>query len=213
MGWTAVTNTRGMGPTPRYVGPMWTPSAYVAGNYYYCNAPAAAPTPFTTVNNTCLVSPWVVTASITVTRLFFQFTVAGEANSYVRLGIWNDTGSNKPGTLVLDAGTISTGTGNAGTVATGGTPGVKEVTVSQALTPGLYWVGGAVQNSPTTAPTLYLAVAAGSQHWNQPMGTTLPGANVTSWGWSQTGVSGAFGTFTATPTLSSFPPRIGFKVT
>ena len=202
------------GPAPTVAGQSYYPPGYVSGQYYYCNSPNSSATG-TLGNSTLRVSLWTVTAKITVTKLFAEFTVAGEANSYIRLGIWNhDSSTGKPSTLVLDAGTISTGTGNAGSVATGGTPGVYEVSITNSgisLSPGAYWVGAAVQNAPTTQPTLRsIASASLPQHF--PLGASLPAAGTAILG-AGASQSGAFSSLSASVTTTgTAPPRIGFKV-
>lgn len=207
MAWSATVNIVGpQGSTATIdasnVGFNRMPTAYIAANYYQCNAPAVTVTT-ALPNNTIRVSPWVVTASITITRLTTEFTVAGNAGSVFRLGIWNDTGYGQPGTLLLDAGTI----------ATTGTVGNKEITVSQALTPGLYWVGGAAQNAATTAPTMRgITNHYGMQQFLLPLGTTIPAAGAQVFAIDGGTASGAFANIT-TPTATSAAPRIGFKVT
>lgn len=195
--------------TSNDIGNAYTPSNYISGNYYYATG---SQTPSTAVlaNNLVRVSPWVVTDTITITRLFCEFTVAGEANSVFRIGIWNhDATTARPGTLVIDAGTISTGTGNAGSVSTGGTPGVYEITVSQSISPGFYWIGGAVQGATTTAPTM--RIVSNTANNFSPIGTSLPGA-----GTSQAGAvftqSGAFTTASSMTNSGLAGARIGFKV-
>lgn len=49
--------------------------------------------------------------------------------SLVRLGIYNDNGAGQAGTLLVDAGTVNAAT-----------PGAKEITISQELGPGWYWL-------------------------------------------------------------------------
>lgn len=66
-----------------------------------------------------------------------QTAVAG---STVRLGIYADNGSGRPGALILDAGTVDAAT-----------DGVKEIVISQSLAAGLYWVGSVSQGG---APNL-----------------------------------------------------------
>lgn len=193
------------------VGPNWLPSAYVSGNYYLTSCQSAT-TSFASLDGWCHAAPWVVTASITVTRLFIDLVTAGEANSYVRLGIYADDGFGRPGAKVLDAGTISTGSGNAGTVATGGTAGMYEIAVSQALTPGLYWAACAYQNSATTRPTIRNILGSSATQWNMPLGTALPAANSTYIGWVAAGVTGALPSTFGSPIATTLAPRIGFKV-
>lgn len=198
--------------TAATVGQAWFPSSYVAGNYYFCNSHQGSSTSNALGNNNCRASLWIVTSEITVTRLFAAFTVAGEANSLLRLGIWNhDPATGKPSTLLLEAGSISTGTGDAGTVATGGVPGVYEITVSQVLKPGAYWVGGVVQGAATTQPTVRTIIANVVPIY-YPAGTTLPASGATNQGWSLPNQSGALGSMAGAGPGGTAAPRIGFKV-
>jgi hypothetical protein len=196
------------------VGPFFFPSAYVSGNYYVCGNHGAVSTQ-SQANNYARYHPWVVTQSITITRVWASFRTAGEANSVLRIGIYaNDATTQKPSTLLLDAGTISTGTGNAGTISTGGTPGVYEITCSLALTPGLYWVTGITQGASTTVPVIDVYPTSYIS-WNHPLGTSLPSLSSSqSPGWGQSGVSGALANAgTLTTNISVTGARIGFKVT
>jgi hypothetical protein len=181
------------------VGPYFITPGYKSASYYWANSVATTSTSGALGNSTVRVTPWVVTASVTLTRVFAAYTVAGQSGSVFRIGIWNDDGTGQPGTLLLDAGTI----------ATDGTPGSVEATVSQAITPGLYWIGGAVQNAGTTQPTI-VTVAPAAIPTMIPAGTSLPTNTGAAIGYTQSGVSGAFGTFT--PSVGTIAPRIGFKV-
>lgn len=180
-------------------GQLLAPRAYTSGQYFFCNSQGTTSTGNTT-NNTVRVSPWLVTEAITISRLFAEFTVAGEASSEFRFGIWNDDGAGKPGTLLLDAGTASTA----------GSPGAFEVTVSQAVGPGIYWVGGAVQNASSTQPTMR-TVNASTMPTALPLGSSLPSTTAAGT-FIQGSVTGAFSDFTASPSLSTIAARIGFKV-
>ena len=180
-------------------GQLLAPRAYTSGQYFFCNSQGTTSTGNTT-NNTVRVSPWLVTEAITISRLFAEFTVAGEASSEFRFGIWNDDGAGKPGTLLLDAGTASTA----------GSPGAFEVTVSQAVGPGIYWVGGAVQNASSTQPTMR-TVNTSTMPTALPLGSSLPSTTAAGT-FIQGSVTGAFSDFTASPSLSTIAARIGFKV-
>ena len=111
------------------------------------------------------------------------------------------------------SGTISTGTGNAGNVATGGVAGVYEIAVSLSLSPGVYWVGGAVQGVTTTQPTMRTVSSTGYPIF-LPLGTSLPSAGQIAFGWNETSVTGALTNFTSGPSRNAGagPARIGFKV-
>lgn len=189
--------------------PSWYP-LYKSGFYYFCNSPSNNGTSAALGNNTLRATPFVVAKSVSITRLGADFTVAGDAASILRLGIHNDDGTGVPGTVALDAGSISTGSGNAGTVATGGTPGAYEITVSVTLAPGLYWASAVVQGAPGTQPTVRIA---GNTSMIAPIPwSTIPTAGTTSYALSHTGsVSGALVTWSGTSIVSS-APRLFFKV-
>jgi hypothetical protein len=207
-------NTTGSAATltspSKTVGQNWFPSGYISGQYYYaCSQQALTGTNASHGNSTARVTPWIVTDTLSVTRMFFEFTVAGEANSVFRIGVWNhDATTGGPGTLAFDAGTISTGTGNAGSVATGGTAGIYEITVSETLSPGAYWVGGAVQSAATTQPTIRTNSVP---LFYGPLGSSLPAANSTLMCYTFT-AAGAFGTAGTLSRSTTTAARIGFKV-
>jgi hypothetical protein len=189
--------------------PQWFP-LYKSGNYYLANSPGTSTTSGSLTNNQLRISPFIVTKSMTITRIGCEFTAAGEANSIFRMGIYADDGTGLPGgAAVLDAGSISTGTGNAGTVATGGTPGVYEITVSTALTAGLYWIGGAVQGAPSTQPTMRV-VSTSSIIFPMPI-AAIPSAGLGFVGYQMGSVSGALPTWSGS-TTSANAVRAFFKV-
>ena len=127
-----------------------------------------------------------------------------------RIGIYADDGTGLvTGAPILDAGSISTGTGNAGTVATAGTPGVYEITTSILLPPGLYWVGGAVQGAATTQPTMRSVLP--STILNGPPSNAMAVPNLQNIGYQVTGVSGALPTWSGT-SQSGTAVRIFFKI-
>lgn len=83
---------------------------------------------FTLVANTLYAIPLVVVRDVTVDRIAVLVATAASGKS-IRLGIYNDGTNLYPGTLLLDAGTVSAAT-----------TGLKAITISQALTKGLYWL-------------------------------------------------------------------------
>ncbi|MFA5383995.1 MAG: hypothetical protein WC364_04925 [Eubacteriales bacterium] len=60
----------------------------------------------------------------------------GSGNAH--LGLYDDNGSGLPNSLLFDTGEISVSTG-----------GLKESIISQALTPGLYWLAGLFSGTPS----------------------------------------------------------------
>lgn len=85
----------------------------------------AATTADTLTQDLLCAIPFPLHSSGTVTRIGTNIQATGSGS--LRLGIYNSSGG-QPGTLVLDAGTVSTGT-----------TGDKEITISQALTAGPYF--------------------------------------------------------------------------
>lgn len=127
-----------------------------------------------------------VGAATTFDRIGLEITTFAASN-VVRLGIRHDAGGY-PGAVLLDAGTIDASTN-----------GFKEITISQRLPAGLWWVTATLQGG-TGAQIRYRSLSA----W---VGSTLTSTN-SSAGFIQTGVSGALGAFTATPASTSIGPKV-----
>lgn len=89
-------------------------------------------------------SPIMIGNSGVLDRIGINVTVLGEAGSVVRLGIYKDNGLGQPDYLILDAGTVP---GD-------GSTGIKEITISQWVLPGRYWLAAVAQLCPTTGPTV-----------------------------------------------------------
>jgi hypothetical protein len=121
---------------------------FVSGYYYQATMSQGTATTATSGVGVLRVAPMYVGHKITLAKLAAEVTVIGDAGSLVRICIYADNGSGYPGSLVLDAGTIP-----------GDSVAVSEITVTQKLTPGLYWVGLVVQNVTTTQPTIRTATS------------------------------------------------------
>lgn len=92
--------------------------------------------------NLMVVGPLYVARAATLTRIGCRVTTAGSTGALQRLVIYSDNGDGRPGDLLLDAGTIDATT-----------TGAKEITISQAITPGLYWLGAVPQGATSTIRT------------------------------------------------------------
>lgn len=117
---------------------------YKGKGLYY--GPLGVPATGTPTAGQLALAPFDLSRMAVLTSVVAEVTTAGSAGAVVRLGIYADNGSGLwPDALILDAGTI-----DASTV------GNKEITLAaaKALPPGRYWVGGASQGAPTTAPVL-----------------------------------------------------------
>lgn len=171
------------------------------GTYYFASSAAASAGVSTLGNGSLRVSPMIVTRTMTIDRLGSEVATVGDVGSKVRLGIYSDDGTGRPGNLLIDAGQI------AGDSAT-----VQELTISQQLTPGIYWFGGVVQSVTTTQPSVRCAA-----NWFAPIpvgiSTALPGAAASAIGHSHASVTAALPTtFTTTPGATVSVPRLFYRV-
>jgi hypothetical protein len=98
-----------------------------ANNRYHPITPftASAATAAATINS-LRAYPVIVDAPITIDRIACQVTVGTTGN--IRIGIYNDDGTGKPGTLVVDSGQLAITT-----------PAVYQATINVTLLPGIYW--------------------------------------------------------------------------
>lgn len=155
-----------------------------SGNYY--RTPACTLQASTTGTNVLRVVPKFIPNAVTLTRLGAEVTTIGDAGSKIRLGIYADDGTFRPGSLVIDAGQI------AGDSAT-----VQEITISQSLTRGWYWFGGVVQSVSVTQPTMR-CLQNFFEFDGVDYGTSVGGlVTFPNYGFQNTGISGSLpGTFT-----------------
>ncbi len=177
-GYTAMPITAGWSPPVRRTEPMVLPMAngyrkIVTGRYY---GPGPH-TPSTGANGAGLLMaiPFWVPEAFLADRIACEVTTAA-ASSTVRLGIYNTSMLDQPNILVVDAGTVDSST-----------TGVKELTISQVLRPGLYWLAAVPQGGsptlrtigngslPPVSPDTFAGTAGGT------------GANC----WYRTGITGA----------------------
>jgi hypothetical protein len=125
-------------------------------------------------------TPIVIQSTTTLDRIAIVTGTAFSGTATVRLGIYSDNGG-VPSTLVLDAGTVSATAASTS----------YEITISQSLSSGFYWLAFCQQG---TAPTVgnYLITSTGNvSPVNLMGGASAPNGNVVT-GFFQTGVTGAF---------------------
>lgn len=121
--------------------------------------------------------PVILAASATLIRIGIEVTSAGTTGSLIRLGIYADSGENSPGSLLLDAGTVS-----------GESTGFPNLTIAETLAPGIYWLSAVGQGTPATEPTLRSAEVSPA-NLSLPQGSGVD--NVPYAGWKNAGVTGA----------------------
>lgn len=133
--------------------------------YYGGATKAQAPSTAAVAINKLQALPFICERGGTVDRLSFRVTAVGTAGSVARVGIYKNAGDNdlEPGALVVDGGEYDT-------TATG----VKTTTISNVLSPGLYWFAYVCG---TAAPTVR-SIAIASIN-NAILG--VPGSSSGSW--------------------------------
>jgi hypothetical protein len=171
-----------------------------SGSYYKVPIARGADV-FTAVVSTTYYSPIYIPETITVDRLAIGTTSAHSGSAVVRLGIYNnDTATGKPSTVLLDGGTVTTPAGTASV----------NLTVSQSVSPGIYWLAFNSQTAATT--NTYRGVIAGGEIPNAVMGYITAGpTNPILVGFTQSSVTGAFAT-AGTLTLSSIMPYVFLRM-
>jgi len=199
--------------TPKYLDATGTVATFGGGGgsvvvpprvktgYYYTNLGTDNSGNFSVSAGTTnlVVQPFYLGASATAVRLAVQVATSA-ASGVMRLGIYSNSASEDyPSTLLLDAGTVSTAT-----------TGAKQITISQSLTAGLYWLA---YLSTTGAPNLYgvdsvsnsgVVTGANPNTTMIPSFTTASFLGVQNIAWQQTGAGSSFpATFSGTTLIQS----------
>lgn len=170
----------------------------VSGQWYPpANMIIAPSSSLTLTANQLWALPFYVDTTQTYTRIGVRVNGA-DAGKAIRLGIYSDS-SGVPGALVLDAGTVSTTS-----------TGLQEITISQSLTPGWYWLAFVANTSTAT-----ILSGTGSTGSIPMMGVTDPTSYVNNYAayktFSYAALPNPFGSLTgyiATGTV----PWIGMKI-
>jgi hypothetical protein len=157
----------------------------------YYRTPTLSLADSTAVNNSTLYTPIYIPESTTFDRIAIQTRATFLGSSTVRLGIYNST-NGVPSTLILDAGTVSPTAAST----------AYEITISQTLASGFYWLAFCQQGAPTTA--VYTGFGGSNQSGSPllPMGIGAFGNNIIS-AYSQASVTGAFANAGTLATSSS----------
>jgi hypothetical protein len=103
---------------------------------YHAGITASSLAPLATSANSLDLLPFYVPVAQSFDRIAINITTAAAGNA--RLGIYADDGTVYPGALILDAGVITTGT-----------TGIRALTISHTLTPGLYWLARLQDATPS----------------------------------------------------------------
>lgn len=180
--------------------PLQVQAPWQTGRYYWVPPVVGTATSSTLGNGSLYAAPFTVPNGVTLVRIGGEITIVGDAGCTVRLGIYNDDGTGRPGTRVIDAGTIA-----------GDSVAVQEIVISQALGPGAFWACGAVQGVTVTQPTVRVLPTGWTNQ--KDAGTVIPTAGSTGFAWINNAVTGALPASFGTPTnLGAGMPRIFVRV-
>lgn len=168
--------------------------------YYYATPNQAGGVVNTTLTRNRTYSPGPIPLNLgTLVRVGIEINGTGDAGSVIRLGLFADS-SGVPGSLVADFGTIAADT----------TTGVKEITISQAVSDAKYWFT-ATQQGGTVSPTFKGYTASITNYWI-PVDTVAPSGNPPMGVRDGNNWTGALGGSFGTPTSeNSVMPRIFFR--
>jgi hypothetical protein len=115
------------------------PIIKMLSGYYYKTGISASST-ITVTHQRVYYTPIYIPETTTIDRLAIRTVASFSGSSTVRLGIYNNT-NGLPSTVLLDGGTVSATAANT----------IYEITISQSLNAGFYWLAFCQQG---TAPTL-----------------------------------------------------------
>jgi hypothetical protein len=178
----------------KYAAPSYL--SYRSGYYYEPNTGATITTT-SPAKNRLILTPFFVSQNVTLDRIGMECTVAIASTVY-RLGIYTSDSNGLPSTLLLDAGTVDTSS-----------TGLKEITISQALSAGLYYLATANQGSTGNPSVRALNTISGNY---APIGAASMGTTQYEGVYFQASVGGAL---PSTPTVVSSninPARVQVRV-
>jgi len=163
---------------------------FFTGIYY--KTPSTTLGSVTATANRTVFTPIYIAETTTVNRIAMQTSSTFSGTGTVRLGIYNSTNS-LPSTVLIDAGTV---TPTAASTA-------YEITISQSLNPGFYWLAF---NQQGTAPSLgsYTGITSSSTTINTYFGsgsTTVGSGQILSV--FEGSITGAFATAGSLSQVSS----------
>jgi hypothetical protein len=164
---------------------------FLSGSYYKGMTANLGSTTAATVNTTYYI-PFFVPTTTTFDRIMIRTGGAFAGTASVRMGIYNSS-AGVPTTVLLDAGTVApTALSTSYTI-----------TISQQLTPGLYFLAANSQTAATTNTYLAIGSNQGSHYTGTPYTATATMAQY----YSQASVTGAFAT-ASSPSLGTLSGAI-----
>ena len=178
---------------------QWTtltvPPSLTHASGLYVQSPAAAPAAAITVGTAgrTYYTPIYLNQSTSFDRLAVLTASTFSGTSSVRMGIYaNNSTTGQPSTLLLDAGTVSATAAST----------AYQITITQTLSAGFYWLAVNPQTLASTNTFNGSNGTNGTPNPYLPMKSTPAGTYIL--GYTETGVTGAFanaGTLTAASTI------------
>ncbi len=104
---------------------------YATGRWYPLQT--GAPNTANATASRAFTNPFVVPRQATLSGIAYEISTAWTTAGNTRLGIYNDDGGRMPTNLVADYGVVAA------------SAGIKAISVSTVLSPGLYWIVAANQ--------------------------------------------------------------------
>lgn len=152
----------------------------------------------TVVHQTTYYLPLVINNAITADRITIRGGT-GLSAGVVRLGIYNDS-NGVPSTVLLDAGTVTGVTAGA----------ITQITISQALSVGIYWLAFCQQGTAPGTPVYSGTGASITATFNSVLNAWTAANTGGVIGYAQTSVTGAFATASGI-TTSTISPSIWIR--
>jgi hypothetical protein len=152
----------------------------------YYRTPVSSVSANTITHQRVYYTPIYISEATTLDRIAIRTSSGFIGSTTVRIGIYNNT-NGQPATVILDAGTVSVTASST----------TYEITISQSLSAGIYWLAFCQQGSaPTTSS--YVGAVASSTVPNSLIGFSTSSPNVNNViGFIQSSVTGAFSTATS----------------
>ena len=157
------------------------PFGFTAGLYYM--PIGVSQSNFFTTEDVTYYTPFTVLKTNTFDRIAITSGSGFTGSAVVRAGIYNnDSATGKPSTVVLDAGTVSPTAAST----------VYQITISQSLSAGNYWIAVNMQTA-SVDPNFHGKIFTTANALGYTISTT-GSTTVSAGGWQETGVTGAFAT-------------------
>lgn len=133
----------GQYPVPVHAGVRF--NDYAIGRWYPLQV--GAPNTANATANRAFTNPFVVPRAATLSGIAYEVSTAWSTTTgNVRVGIYNDDGGRMPTALIADYGVITA------------TAGIKVVTATTSLPPGMYWIVAVNQGGTGTTTGQFRAV-------------------------------------------------------